>query len=341
MSDTYIFGTSFADFPEGSRRRLRTFLDTAETASPYQDPLFFSGRGTGEVDLLVEQDGRPVFFALGMENVAFSRFLPGVKSLVVHKGPVADDPHALLFGLRVLKELGREKRLCEIHISPQINDEKACYVTQICSDLGFHPIASASPNMTLRLNVACNLQEILAQFRKGTRYEVKRAQRIGIAVMRAETQADFLRFYQILSRRASHKGFTTLSIADFTAMSTRMQSAPERGAVFLSEYRGDILAGALLMRAGPRVHYLYGATAAEKAGNLPGLYPVIHRGIEWAKEIGCTEFDFGGYGPLGHPLVRRFKEGFGGEIRTFVPAWRLTLMPIVPRLRRATRFFRS
>ena len=186
-----------------------------------------------------------------------------------------------------------------------------------------------------------DLDEVVAQFLKATRYEVKRAKRIGIAVMCAKTEADFRRFYQILSQRASHKGFATLSIADFTAMSERIRSSPERGAVFLSEYRGDILAGAVLMRAGPRVHYLYGATAAETAGNLPGLYPIIYRGIEWAKEIGCTEFDFGGYGPSGDLSVRRFKEGFGGEIRTFVPAYSLTLMPIVPRLRRAARLFRS
>ena len=113
MSDTYIFASSFADLPEGSRRRLRTFLDNADSASPYQDPLFFGGGGTGEIDLLVEQDGGPVFFALAFENVALSRFLPGMKSLVVHKGPVADDPHALLCGLQALREIGRKKRLCE------------------------------------------------------------------------------------------------------------------------------------------------------------------------------------------------------------------------------------
>ncbi len=341
MSDTYIIANSLAGLPEASRHRLRTFLDAADSASPYQDPLYFGGRGRGEINLLIEREGRPVCFALGFENVALSRFLPGLRSLVVHKGPVADDPDALMSGLQALREVGQERRLCEIHINQQTYDDKACYMKQTCSSLGFRPQASPSPNMTLILDVTRDFAQIIAGFRKATRYEVKRAGRIGIKVRRAETEADFLRFDQIYKQRALQKGGAFPVIADFMAFSERMRANPERGALLLSEYRDDILAGAVFLRAGPRVHYLYGATAAEKTGNLPGLYPVLSRAIEWAKEIGCREFDFGGYGPSGVTSVRRFKEGFGGEIRTFGPAYSLTLIPVVPRLRRVARLFRS
>ncbi len=341
MSDSYIIANSFAELPKASRHRLRTFLDAADGASPYQDPLFFGGRGIGEIDLLVEREGRPVFFALGFENVALSRFLPGLRALVVHKGPAADDVEALMSGLRALREVGQERRLCEIYINPQTYDDKACYVKQTCSTLGFRPEASPSPNMTLILDVTCDFDQILARFHQGTRYKVKRAERIGITVRRAETEADFLRFDQIYQQRALQKGGAFPVIADFMAFSERMRANPQRSALLLSEYEGDILAGAVLLRAGPRLHYLYGATAADRAGNLPGLYPVFRRAIEWAKEIGCTEFDFGGYGPSGVTSVRQFKEGFGGEIRTFGPTYSLTLMPLVPRLRRVARLFRS
>ena len=341
MSNTCTFARSFADLSDGSVHRLRAFLDTADSASPYQDPLFFGGRGVGEVDCLLERDGRAVFFALCFENVALSRLLPGLRALIVHKGPVADDPDAMMSGLRAIKELAHERRLCEIHISPQIKANKACPVQQACGAVGFQPLASPSPNMTLILDIARDFDQITAGFRKATRYEVNRAGRIGMAVRRAETEADFLRFHQIYQQRASHKGFAFLSVADFAALSERMRAVPERCALLLSEYKGDILAGAVLVRAGPRVHYLYGATAADKAGNRPGLYPVFRRAIEWAKEIGCTEFDFGGYGPSGSSSVRRFKEGFGGEVRNFGPAYSLALMPYVPKLRRALGLFRS
>ncbi len=335
MSDTYVIANSLAGLPEASRHRLRTFLDAADSASPYQDPLFFAGRGLGEINLLVELEGRAVFFALGFENVALSRFLPGVRALVVQKGPVADDPYALLSGLRALKEFARKRRLCEIRIKPQITEDKAYGVERTCSTLGFLPLASP-PNRALRLDVACDFEQILARFHANWRYNVKRAGRIGITVRRAETEADFLRFYEIYRQRASHKGFAALSISDFTALSERMRAVPERSALLFSEYRGDILAGDIFLRAGPRVHGVYAAVAADRFGNLPRLYPIIGRAIEWAKEIGCTEFDFGGYGP---PGVRQFKEGFRGEIRTFVPAYNLTLMPIVLALRRLARLF--
>ncbi len=338
MSETCIVANSFAGLPEASRHRLRAFLDATDSASPYQDPAFFSGRGCGEVDLLVEKDGRPIFFALGFENAAMTRFLPWLRSLVVHKGPVADDPDALMSGLQVLKEFGRKKRLCEIHINPQITEDRARAVEQVCSALGFRPLASPSPNRALRLDVACDFEEILARFRPKTRQLMKRAGRIGITVRRAETEADFLCFYQIYKQRALQKGFDYLAIADFMVLSERMRTAPERSALLLSEYKGDILAGEVFLRAGPRIHSVYAAISEDGAGNLPRRYPIIGRAIEWAKEIGCTEFDFGGYGP---PGVRQFKEGFSGEIRTLVPTYSLTLIPMVPRLRRVARLFRS
>jgi len=341
VSEILNFVHSFDGLPSASRLRLRAFLDAADTASPYQDPQFFGGRGPGEIDVLVERNGRPVFFALGFENPVLSRFLPGLKSLVVHKGPVADDPDALLSGLQALKELCQKKQLCEIQISPQIAEDRSSSVTQMCDTLGFRPLASASPSMSLRLDITCDADQLLARFRKGTRYEVKRAERIGIAVRRAETETDFLSFYRIYRGRASYKGFAPLPIVDFYELSKRIRAAPERGAIFLSEYSGEILAGAIVLRAGRRVHYVYGATDAKSAGNLPGAYPVLSRAIEWAREIGCTEFDFGGYGPAGVSSVRRFKEGFGGEVRNFGPAYSLTLMSLIPRLRRAVGLFRS
>jgi lipid II:glycine glycyltransferase (peptidoglycan interpeptide bridge formation enzyme) len=322
------------------RQSLRTFLDSADSANPYQDPQFFSGCGPGEVHLLIEKEGRPVFFALGFENAAMSRFLPGLKSLVVPKGPVADDPQALLTGLKALKKYARERQLCSVHITPQINEKLASSVTQGCGSFGFYPVAARSPTMTLRLNVCSDMDRIAARFHKGTRYEVNRAYRIGINVRRAKTEADFLSFYRVYERRALHKGWSPLPIESFTTLSERVQMAPKHGAVFLSEYKGEVLGGALLLRAGPRVHYVYGAVA-EDIGNLPGLYPVFHRAIEWAKEIGCTEFDFGGYGSSGVASVRRFKEGFGGEVRTFPPAYCLSIAPLVSRLGQALRLFRS
>jgi hypothetical protein len=337
MPNNFIIAHSFEELPAASRSRLRTFLDTADSANPYQDPQFFSGRGPGEIDLVMERDGRPVFFALGYENPALSRFLPGVRALIVQKGPVAEDPAAMVSGLQALNEIARKRRLCEIQIGPQISEEAS---SRECIMLGFRPVASAAPAATLRLNVTCDLDEILMRFQKATRYEVRRAERIGITARRAETEADFLKFYKIYKQRASNKGWVPRTIADFTDLFERIRTAPERGAILLSEYNGDILAGAVFLRAGPRVHYLHGAVAADRAGNLPALHPVLYRAIAWAKEIGCTEFDFGGYGPLGSPSVRRFKEGFGGELFTFGSAYSLALMKLVPRLQQMTRAFR-
>ena len=339
-SNTFLVTPSFAGFPEAARRRLRAFLDTADGASPYQDPLFFGGLHQRENYLLIEREGRPVFFALGVENPALSRFLPGLRALIVHKGPVAEDADALMSGLRALKELAEKRGLCEIQISPQIREEKADDLHHICGMLGFQSQAS-QPYSTLILDVSGSYEKILAGFHSKTRYNVRRADRIGITVRQASTEGDFLQFYQIYEQRGLQKGFSpAVTASEFMTLSERIQASSDRGALFLSEYKGDILAGDVFLRAGPRILGLLAAIAADNHGRLPRLYPLIGRAIEWAKEIGCSEFDFGGFGPAGDPTVRQFKESFGGQLRTFAPSYNLTLRTLVPRLRGVKRFFR-
>ena len=334
---TYVAADSVLSLTEASRQRLRTFLDTADSASPFQDPQFFGGRGKGEVDLVVERGGRTIFFALGYENFALSRLVPPLKALYVQRGPVAEDAESFASGLLALKELAQERRLCKIRINPQFTEDKAEQIKQACMALGFRPRPSTA---TLRLNVARDMDDIVARFRKATRYEIRRAERLGITVRRAETDADFSSVHQVYRQRASHKGWSPMPAADFAALSERIRAAPERSAALLSEYKNEILGVVVLLRAGARVHYLLGGIGGN-AGNFPAMYPLFYRGIQWAKEIGCTEFDFGGYGPRGVASVNRFKDGFGGDMRTFVPGYTLTLTPLeLVRLFRPQHFSR-
>ena len=56
----------------------------------------------------------------------------------------------------------------------------------------------------------------------------------------------------VYKRRALKKGASFPTIVNFRALSERMGANPERAALLLSKYRGDILAGAVFLRAGPR-----------------------------------------------------------------------------------------
>jgi len=332
MATTRIIAGPFNELSQVSRNRLRAFLDIADSANPYQDPTFFATRGLREINLLVERNDQVVFFALGVENPAVARVVPWLRSLIVHKGPVADDLDAMTIGLRALKDYGRKAYFTEIRIHPQ-RTSKSDDLTAVCNALDFRTVSSSSPAMTLILNVCDHPDQLIMRFRKRTRYEIKRADRLGIRVKHATTESDFSNFYQIHLRRAAHKGYRALPLTSFQALSKRISAEPQRGAILLSEYRGDILAGAVVLRAGRRVHYVLGATDTYRAGNLPGAYQVLNRAIAWARHIGCTEFDFGGYGPTGEPTVRRFKEGFGGAVRTFGPPYVLTLRPVALRFR--------
>lgn len=338
--------SKFGEFGEVQRRSIRRFLDRADGASPYQDPAFcrsggWAGGELGELYVLGERDGETVLFGRGIENFTLSRYLPSIRGLVLQKGPVAADLAALASGLRALKQACHAARLHEVQVQARVDAAAANRIAELYVASGFRPVSDAVPAMTLRLPVVAEPDRIFAGFSKKTRYELRRAARFGVAVRFAETAEDFSAFYEIYSRRGDRKGFTPISEHVFATIAERLRAAPERGALLLSEHDGNVLAGAVMMRAGPRVHYVYGATAAEQAGTLPAAYPIMWRAIEWARELGCTEMDFGGYGPRGEPEVQRFKEGFGGEVRSFAPPYVCNLSLAVMRLRGAARRLQS
>lgn len=95
--------------------------------------------------------------------------------------------------------------------------------------------------------------------------------------------------------------------------------------IFLAEHEGDLIAATLAMITGNKVWYLYGASSNNKRSYMPN-YLIQWAMIQWAKEKGCSLYDFRGVsGDLdeSNPLygLYRFKKGFGGQMTEFIGEW--------------------
>ena len=94
------------------------------------------------------------------------------------------------------------------------------------------------------------------------------------------------------------------------------------GQLFYAYYEGKMIAATFYLQFGARAWYLYGASANEYRNVMPN-YLLQWTMIQYAKEHGCTMYDFRGVPgqvPPEHPLygLYKFKKGFNGDYVEFI-----------------------
>jgi lipid II:glycine glycyltransferase (peptidoglycan interpeptide bridge formation enzyme) len=326
--------SSWADLSGVDRLAIQAFLDQADTASPFQDPLFSGGGALGgglAEHWFVLRDKEHVLLAgYAIENFALGRHFPRQRCLVFPRGPVVSDASALGRGLRSIEDWARTRGFVHIEVQPQWMDDAIAEMSAVIHDLGWRQVEQANAPMTLRIHLAKGLDGLLAGFDKGTRYEVRRAQKVGIDVRFAASAIEYERYYECYLMTCQRKGFTGLERDNFLGLMSRIAREPSRGGLLLAEMDQDLLGGIVVLRAGPCLHYAYGAsTDRSDLRKLPIGYLLQWRAIEWAREIGLTAYDLGGYTATPQNSTARFKKGFGGVPVRIAPLHRRILRPLL------------
>jgi lipid II:glycine glycyltransferase (peptidoglycan interpeptide bridge formation enzyme) len=169
---------------------------------------------------------------------------------------------------------------------------------------------------TLVIDLTLDLDTIWGGMSKSScRYAIKRARRDGVKIKLNE---NFEEFYEINRSFRKVKGLP----AGFDTVATM----EKYGTLFVTEHGGRVLAGQLYLEDENNIRWLLGASkrlevSKEEAtliGNANRL--MIWEAINYAKQKGLREFDFGGvsYTGGGEPPdpVDAFKLSFGGKMDT-------------------------
>jgi lipid II:glycine glycyltransferase (peptidoglycan interpeptide bridge formation enzyme) len=248
--------------------------------------------------------------------------------LTVNRGPVGDDREVWQAGLNELVEWARGNGLVYLDVAPDwLRGPDPHAVADLNQD--WKPLGEG--RVSLRLDLTRTPDELLAQFRKNTRYEVRRAERAAI-VGPSREQSDIEDFLSLYVRTAGRKGFSADSPGHLRDILRWLIGEPSRGALLLARDGRVVAGGAVIVRSGKRCWYVWGASDRHdqfSAGHLLQWHALL-----WAKSQGCTEYDFGGYTPGATSGPAWFKEGFGGQVVHFIPAHRYVLR------RRPYRLFR-
>ncbi|MGE5416782.1 MAG: lipid II:glycine glycyltransferase FemX [Acidobacteriota bacterium] len=261
--------------------------------------------------------------------------LPGLRKCIFYapRGPVADvhdcDSMDRLFeGVRAV---ARQHGAIFLKMDPNVDHSDQVFRDYLTSR-GFRKTVTAEgfegvqPTFVFRMDINKSEDDLLAQMSTKTRYNLRLAERKGVTIREGTNKADLKVFYDILEETAERDRFLIRGYKYFEVM---WDWLVERGLgqVFLAEFEGKVISGTLALRLGAKTWYLYGASANQYRNVMPN-YLIQWTMIKWAKEQGCTLYDFRGVsGDLSedNPLygLYRFKKGFGGDFTEFIGEWDL------------------
>lgn len=264
---------------------------------------------------------------LGLSSVAIVRAKRG-NFLHLRHGPllISFEKH-FDYLIDYIKKLGIKMGASFIRISPYIENGKL--PNDFFRKRGFRdsPIHKMDGEVCYVIDVTKSEEVLLKEMRKSHRYLIRKAQTLDIKIRKSTDLADitiFLQLYKDLSKRKNfvpHKGISE----EFEIFTKDNQAV-----LFLAEYYGKIISGALIIFLPKMAIYHHAATLNEYR-NIPSMYLLQWEVIKEVKKRQIPFYNLWGVvtdsDSKRHPWqgLSLFKKGFGGEMEEFVHAQDLPL----------------
>lgn len=302
---------------------------------------FKSRHGWSAQRLLLTSDDEPCVAA----QVLF-RHLGPFTAAYVPRGPAINSSSPLIcMALTLaLDRICRARRAAALFLEP----DGALPALPVGGSLAWQPSETQfQPLRTIKVRADRSDDELLAAMKPKTRYNVRLAERRGVAV-RQGTVADLPRFYRLLQETSSRDEFGIHRVEYFRDLLDGLGPA---AALLIAEYEREIAAGIIVARQRQEAIYLYGASSTALQRHMPA-YLIQYAGLRWAREQGCRWYDLWGIPASDEPPdgaeegtnlnirsglwgVYRFKQGFGGETVSYPGVFeRVYARPLVTLWRR-------
>jgi peptidoglycan pentaglycine glycine transferase (the first glycine) len=178
------------------------------------------------------------------------------------------------------------------------------------------------PRNTLCVDLRPSQEAILAQMKPKGRYNVRVAQRHGVAVVQDTSGQGLADFRSIYEETADRQGMEAKPPGYFQALLSLL-SAQGQGSMFFAEYGGARIAAAVVVYFGRRATYFFGGSL-DSHREVMAPYLLHFEIMRAAKALGYEWYDLWGTAPEDapdHPWhnISVFKRKFGGVSVDLVP----------------------
>ncbi|GHO86323.1 lipid II:glycine glycyltransferase FemX [Dictyobacter formicarum] len=242
------------------------------------------------------------------------------------RGPVLEMPDspALPALVKYAQTIAHKEHAIILRIDPNIpdNDAQVEDWLQAFQRLNFH--TNTHTGVSRRswvLDLRPSAETLLANFKTTWRQNVRSSQRKGVTIREATSDADFDTYYHILSITGERDNFFIHNKDYHKEMFTRYKQRGQ-AVLFLAEHEGEAIATKMLIKMGDWCWDMFGGSSNSKR-NLRATYLIQYHCFLWAKEQGCSFFDFRAIPNILEPGkemwgVYEFKKGFDGFSRLVI-----------------------
>lgn len=251
------------------------------------------------------------------------------KYLTVPGGPIIDweDKEMVDAVFSEIKKIAMESNCSFARIRPQLissPEKEILFHKYDCKDAPMHLHAELS-NI---LDITKSEEELLANMRKTTRYEIRKAEKLGVKIEKSRDQSLIRQFFDLQMATARRHNFVPFSYQFFREQ-FKVFFEIHKAFLYTAKFENKILAQAFIIFYGQEADYHYGAST-EEGRKIPGAYLLQWEAIKEAKRRGLTRYNFWGVAPesqTDHRFhgVSVFKRGFGGEDVNYLHAQDLVI----------------
>lgn len=243
--------------------------------------------------------------------------------LEVPGGPLIDwgNDEIIQRAFQRLREVARAEKCVFIRLRPQLratnsNQEKLARFGTKRAPMHLHA------EHTVMIDLTQSEDELLAAMRRQTRYEVRRAAKLGIEVIFDDSKKLYEEFYQVQGETARRQNFVPPDLD--TLLAERAAFGQNARLYVAKTSEGEPVAYGLILIDGIEAEY-FEAASTELNRKLPGSYALLWQAMKDLKSLQVQRFNLWGIAPPGQKQhryagVTTFKTGFGGETVEFVPA---------------------
>jgi lipid II:glycine glycyltransferase (peptidoglycan interpeptide bridge formation enzyme) len=237
--------------------------------------------------------------------------------LTIPGGPIIDWKnkhlvHTVFLKMRNIADLGK----CSfVRVRPQLIEDKTSI--KIFRENG----SKKSPmhltaDLTHQLDLSKTEEKLLADMRKGTRHDIRKAEKLGIKISTSTDEKLIKKFYNLQLVTAKRQKFVPFSY-EFFRKQFNVFFDENLALIYTASFNKKVLAQAFIIFYNTEAVYHYGVST-EEGRKYPGACLIQWEAIKEAKRRGLSKYNFWGVAPTdskNHRFagVSLFKRGFGGE----------------------------
>ena len=239
-----------------------------------------------------------------------------------------------------LRRLLRERRAILLRIDPMMLDTNEA-AKHAFTNAGYRWLPNQQwsvwtlPRAMMVIDVAPPEEQILRNMRADHRQNIRRAARNHVVVELGIEFAQLKELHRLLLKTGQRQRIAVRDLEYYREVCKWLLS-DENGIIVIAKTNGQAIAAILCARFGESCYYLAGGFDWEQ--RQAHVTEAVHwRAIQWAKQMGCKEYNLLGANTRYPPEkdkasgVYSFKAGFGAELRYHAGYFDLTEKPITYR----------